>query len=258
MSDPVFCVRGNSITPRRALGPSDPIIFNSVSVTSDAGFLSGAYHDYSDTGITKGVNYSGAGNTANSRSFSILFRFAPTYTGAPTATRVFYTLTGGAGNQGIFFELRHTLTTGTIILTIRNEANQTSFNAASFGAWTANTSGTIYDMLFKWDGTTTSNAAKLYIDNTLQGQLTASNALSSSWNDKYFKSISLGMGSNSVVVVSAHKLDEFCIWDGAIDPAATILESGSGALNGASRTSLVAAAPYLGPAQYPLSRVVNR
>lgn len=255
MADPVFAVRGDSIVPRRCLGPSDALIFNTVPVTADAGYLSGSYHDYSDTAVTKGVNYSGLGNTANSRSFSILFRFAPTYTGAPTATRVFYTMTGGAGNQGIFFELRHTLTTGTIVLTIKNELNQNSFSAASFGAWTTNTSGTIYDMLFRWDGTTTANAAKLYIDNSLQGQLTASNALTSSWNNTYFKSISLGMGSNSTVVVSAHKLDEFCIWDGIIDPAAVDLVSGSGALNGASRTSLVAATSYRGPAQISMGRL---
>lgn len=255
--EPVFYVKGNAYDAYRSEGHKNGTVFNSVPLVVDAGYLSGGYFDFSDTGATKGICYSGMANTSRTRAQSFVFRFAPTYTGAPTATRVFYTLTGGAGNQGLFLELRHTATTGTILITLRNENNVAVLNAASFGAWTAGVANTLYDFTLLLTGDTTANGAKLYIGTTLQGQLTQSAALSSSWNETYWKSICLGMGSNSVVVVSAHRLDEFAAYNGLVDPSAIDLMSGVGSL-GTARTSPLYALPFNGPPQISMNRIANR
>jgi hypothetical protein len=251
----MFAVRASSKDAYYSRGFKNGTTFGTVNITADAGFLSGNYFDMTNAASNKGICWSGVNNVSTTRSFSILLRFAPNYTGAPSATRVLFNLTGGAGNQGIFLELRHNVTTGALIFTLKNEANQNCFNAVSFGNWTANTAGTLYDFLLKWDGTTTANAGKLYIDNSLQGQLTAGFALSASTGIYTWNSISLGLGSNSVVAACDMKPDEFVLFDGDQDPANTALVSGNGALNGASRTSLVAASVYNGPAQYSRSRV---
>lgn len=241
MAEPIFAVRASAYNAYKSIGDKNGTVFGTVNITADAGYLSGNYFDLSDTANNQGVCYSGIRNTPTTRSFSTLIRFAPTYSGVPAATRVLLNWTGGAGNQGLFMELRHNVTSGALLFTVRNAANQLCFNAASFGNWTSNTANTIYDVFLKWDGTTTSNAAKLYIDGTLHGQLTASNAMDSGMNETYWKSICLGIGSNSVVAISAMRLDEYCIWSGDVDPTSVALVSGTGSLNGASRTSLVAA-----------------
>jgi len=239
MAEPRFAVRASAYNAYKSIGEKYGTVFGTVNITASGSYLGGYYWDLSDTSNNQGVCYGGTRNTPATRQFSVLQRFAPTYSGAPAATRVLLNWTGGAGNQGLFMELRHNVTSGAILLTIRNAANQLCFNAASFGNWTTNASGTEYDFLLRWDGTTTANAAKLYIDGSLHGQLTASNAMDSGMDETWWKSISIGLGSNSVVAISAMNFVEYCVWDELIDPTSVALVGGTGQLNGESRSAFV-------------------
>jgi hypothetical protein len=109
------------------------------------------------------------------------------------------------------------------------------------GAWTP-TVDTLYDITAIWDGTTGTNGAKLYVNNSLIVQGTASGAQNTDNRDNN-TDIYIGVTASSVNNTRI-KVDEFTIWDNVIDPASVTLDSGSGALNGSSRTSPVAAASY--------------
>lgn len=241
MADPLFSLRG-VLTPRRNEGIATRYTFATSTITSssDGGALSGNLIDFTNSTANKGLWYSGRKNTPASRSQSYLIRIKANYTGAPAANRILFTLTGGNAGVGPLIQFYHAVTTGNIIGVCRNQANSACLNSVSFGAWTGITSGTYYDLFFTWGGTTGANSAKFYIDAVSLGTVTPGNALESSWDTNYYANIIIGGGPN--VTTSDFKLDEFCIWDGAINPTSVTLESGSGSLNGASRTSLVAAA----------------
>lgn len=234
----VFAVRGNSLTARYSTG--SPNGFGTTSaVTSgvDAGALSGSLIDLT-ANSGKCLVYSGSKNCGENRGFSILMRIKANYTGAPSALRVFFQVGLGRGGLGPYLEFWHANSTGAVTGFGNNEANTRTFNSASFGNWTGITSGTYYDLFFQWDGTTTANAAKFFIDGTSLGTVTAAAALNASWKSEYFNPITIGSGND--VGTSNFKLDEFVIWDDStINPTSVTLVSGTGSLNGASRTSLV-------------------
>lgn len=118
-----------------------------------------------------------------------------------------------------------------------NEYGQTAINGTSFGTQNVGTSNWV-DLLFTWDGTTSANAAKFYIDATLLGQATATGALNSTFDWRVCPSIWLGGGygcNNARMYVN-----EMVVWDSVIsDPTSVTLTSGTGSLNGNSRTAFV-------------------
>jgi hypothetical protein len=213
-----------------------------ISASADVGALSGYLTDLSNTTAAKGLIFPGWKNTPESRSFSVLVRAKINYTGSPAANRCMWSIGYGQSTVGPLIQCWHT-STGNFVVYSKNEANTICLNSTSFGAWSP-TSGTYYDIVFKWDGTTSANAAKVYIDNSLLGQATASAALTASWDSKYMQNIVLGLTPS--VTTSAYYLDEFVIWDGDQSTSAADLVGGSGALNGASRTALVDAADFDG------------
>lgn len=240
----VFAARGDSFDARYSTGGKTGVKQNSAKITTAAGGISGTVWDLTDTTQVKSVIFPGAYNTSNSRAMSILLRIAPAYTGTPAASRALGNLNIGLGTVSAYIEWSHATTTGNFNVTGKNELGANTFAVASVGAWSP-TSGTYYDVVWTWDGTTTANAGKLYIDASLMGAgLTAGAALTSSWTNQYFKSIVIGAALN--VTTSAYKYDEIVIWDSVIDPTSVTLESGSGSLNGASRTSLVSVAAFDG------------
>lgn len=231
-----FAVRGNSFDARYSLGPATHTKFNSGLISTASEGLSSTVWDLTNIGGgTKSVSYSAYKNMPNGRTFSILMRIAPSYTGTPAGSRAFFALGIGGSTGGPYMEFRHDVTTGNLTLVGRNEVN-TSMFSSNFGAWSP-TSGTYYDIVVQWDGTTTSNAVKCYIDASLQGQQTAAAAMSASWADTWWKALIIGTSPN--ITACAYKLDEFVVWDSLIDTTSVGLVSGTGSLNGASRTSLV-------------------
>lgn len=237
----VFAARGDSFNAVYAPGGGSGTKFGTVPTVS-AG-LSGTNYDLTSAAATKYVSFPGQYNTPNGRLMSILIRLAPGYSGSPAADRAIFALTSGVGNTGAFLELRHT-STGTLVLQGRNEALATAVNSLSFGSWSP-TSGTYYDLVLHFPGTTTANATILDIDAVQLGTVTAGAAYSSSWTNTWWKSIVLGCNTNTST--SSYKFDELVIWDNDITSSSVTLVSGSGSLNGASRTSLVSVNTFGGP-----------
>ncbi len=234
----VFYANGTSFNAIYSNGGNIGDKFNSGIITTGAGGLSGTLWDLTNTSGVKFVSFSGARNTPNGRITSIITRLAPSYTGTPAGTRAIWSLSSGVGTSSAYLELRHDVTTGNVTIVGKNETAAT-FVSGSFGAWSP-TSGTLYDLVIKFNGTTTASDVKCFIDNVQLGTgLTATNALLSSWTNTMWKSIDLGCAPNTTA--SAYKLDEFGIDDTYINTASYPLVGGNGALNGASRIHLLAA-----------------
>lgn len=106
--------------------------------------------------------------------------------------------------------------------------------------------GTWYDVVFTWDGTTSANAAKLWIDGSNVGSLTASAAATDPRDSAYTNQIVIGgiIGASS----TRYLINEVVIWDAVINPASVELVGGTGSLNGASRTAFVDVASFDGSA----------
>lgn len=206
------------------------------SIASDAGAISGNSFQWGANNNQKGYSWPARSSTPNGRAITILVRFRPGYTGSPAANQGIFSVSSAAG-KGPLIEIIHN-TAGNIVVTARNEQAVVCLNAQSFGAWSP-TSGTWYDLVFRWDGTTTASAAKFDIDASSLGTATASAAFTSSWTNQYFTDISIGF-TNAGNTINAGRIDEVVIWDSSLASLSSVgLVSGSGSLNGASRTSLV-------------------
>ncbi len=254
----VFAVRGTSKDARFAPGGSTGVdVANEWTVTADGTAINGSSL-VPGASNRKALIWPGRFNTQNGRAFSILSRIKPNYSGAPAASKPLmfqlYSCTGRLGR----FEIVHTVTTGAITATIISSGGQTVINS-SFGNWTTNVSGTWYDLVFTWDGTTTANALKFYIDAVSLGTLTASSAFSASWGNTWWSEICLGDTLAGALWASV-PVEEGVIWDSVITPSSVGLVSGTGSLNGAARTSLVDVAAYDGilAAKIGKARIVNR
>lgn len=246
----VFALRGTAISSgsypaRFAPGGHLGTPINAAAITTSSAGLSGTIIDMTNIGgALKYLSYPGAYNVPNGRVFSILIRLAPSYTGTPAGSRAIWNVSTGAGPNALYMELRHDITTGNLTLAGRNETNN-AILGVSPGVYVP-VSGTYNDVLFTWDGTSTAGQVNLYVDNVKLGAgSTSAAAISSSMTNTWLKSILIGFNVN--VAACAFKLDEFVIWDSIINPASVGLVSGSGALNGASRTSLVDVPIFGGP-----------
>lgn len=231
----VFAARGNSFDARYSTGGNAGFKFNPSQITTQSAGLSGTVYDLS-AAQSKFVCWPGYKNTPNSRVISVLIRIAPQYTGTPAANRAKWAITTGANSASLvmpFMECRH-LTSGNLTMLGKNELGATTMNSGA--AWSP-TSGTYYDIVFTWDGTTTANAVKIYVDASLLSQATSSAAMSASWSNTDWRDITIAATPN--VTGSAMYVDEFVIWDTIIDPTSVALVGGTGSLNGASRSALV-------------------
>lgn len=117
-----------------------------------------------------------------------------------------------------------------------NENGQTAVNNVNFGTQNVGTSNWV-DLVLTWDGTTTSNAVKFYIDGVLLGQGTASAVLNSTFDWRICNV--LGFGGNSSANNCRMYVNEMVVWDTVIDPTSVTLTSGSGSLSGSTRTAFV-------------------
>lgn len=233
----VFAVRGTSFDARYSSGGKEGMnIGGGMTVTADAGALSGSLFVAASNNNQKAITWTARRNTPNGRAISILRRVKIGYTGSPAAARPVLPFLSTASGRLARIEISHN-TAGNVVCTASNEAGTTILNATSFGAWSP-TSGTYYDVVMTWDGTTTANSFSIYIDGTLLGQATPTAAYSASWANTWFSEIATGGGVGSIND-NATGIDEIVIWDTVIDPTSVGLVSGTGSLNGASRTSLV-------------------
>lgn len=236
-----FAVRGQ-FTAYQSTGSNVGFPSDSASVTSasDAGALSGNSINMSATG-NEWVMWPAVGNVSGNRTISMLARYKPNYTGTPASNRPLFQIGLGRGGRGPFFEFWHASGTGKITVNGRETTDNTVFSSAAFGTAFSPTSGTWYDLYFEYDGSLTTNAIQFWVDNSSLGQLNASRTILSSWKSHYWTPITLGATTN-ITTASNVNWDEIVIWDTLNSgPGSIALVGGTGALNGASRTALVAA-----------------
>jgi hypothetical protein len=207
------------------------------SLSADAGAIGGQVLLAPSNNTAKTVEWNGRKNTPNGRNISVMCRIKTGYTGTPAASRpVMPILTAGNGRFGRI-EVFHAITTGNLTVHVTNEAGTNAINTVSAGAWSP--ASQFYDIAYSWDGTTAANSFKLYIDGALFAQLTPTAAFTASWNEDYFDSIALS-GSITSLNMNAAAINEWVIWDEIIDFTSNVtLTSGSGLLNGNSRTAFV-------------------
>lgn len=237
-----FAVRGSAYDARYSTGYPQGTAYNSGQISIAAGDITSVI-DLSNTAVVKYLGYSMVKNSSTTRTFSLLLRFAPTYTGAPAATRALFEMNTGASASGAFIVVAHAVTTGNLIITARNQAGASVFSSANFGAWSP-TANQYYDLVIQGDGTTGANAYKAYFDNTLLGQLTASAAYDTNWNEDWWKTLAIGAATS--ITTSAMKVSEIVLFDSLVGGTSVTLTSGSGTLNGSSRTAFVDAAAFDG------------
>lgn len=207
---------------------------SNISFVADAGAIGGVALDFANSTNQKRVVWSGHNNSPNGAAISITIRAAPMYSGTPAGRRALFSLSNAA--QRPIVSLWHH-TTGDLVAYIFSGGGIAIANILSLGAFNP-TSGTYYDLTLTWPGTTAANGIKAYVNNTLNGQGTASVAMDSGITNKYMNSLSIG-GDNQATV-GLLRVNEIVIQDAVIDPTANVsLESGAGLLNGSSRTSFI-------------------
>lgn len=245
----VFAMRSDNanFTARYTGGVNSGQRFSTTSnITSgvDATAIGGTAWTLGTTGV-KSLVFPGRKNTPSVRTISCLIRKAPAYTGAPSASHGILSLSGSIG-RGPLIALEQLITSGNIQILARNELLNTSINNVSPGVWSP-TSGTWYDLFFSWDGTTGANSFKMYIDAASLGDITPTAAFTASWSNEFFQEIVLGVSDTFAGSgIAWGKLNEVVIWDTVVDPTSVLLTSGTGSLNGASRTAFVEVASFVG------------
>ncbi len=236
-----FAMRG-TFTAYQSTGSSVGFPSDSAAVTSaaDGGALSGNSINMSGT-ANESVIFTGVGNAGANRARSMLFRYKPNYTGTPAANRPLFQLGLGRGARGPFIEFWHASITGKITVNGHETTDNTIFSSATFTTAFSPTSGTWYDLFWSWDGLNTAGGMQFWVDASSIGTLTAARSLVSPWKAEYFTPVTFD-ATTDITGANNSNIDEVVIWDTQItDPTTISLDSGSGSLNGASRSSLVAA-----------------
>ena len=242
-----FAVRGDSEVPRFVSVPTQTVPFKigadtlpaSIS-SSDTGLIGSKILDVQhSTQAYRSIRYIGYGNIPDfTTGFSSIARVIPRYSTAPSGNNrgALFQLSG-IGSQP-YLALQHQ-TDGTIKV-IATDATLSSImlNMTSVSTWSP-TAGTVYDIVLTWDGTTTANALKIYVDGSLlvQGNASINNNFLFA-NGACYSEIKLANSQNQGFD-GDFDFEEMVLLDEVIDPNSVGLTSGNGSLNGASRTEFV-------------------
>ena len=163
------------------------------------------------------IAFPGNYNLPSSRARTYHVRVRPKYSTTPGGTA--FGIFGVVGIYQVSGNMNHGLglyhgTDGTMRLHIGS-------NIAGFGVIVSNvnmgtwnpTAGVAYDVALVWDGTTTANAVKLYVNGVLLGQTTPSQA----WTDPvntFFQGTIL-LGQSVLTTGTGYDFEEIAIGDGA-------------------------------------------
>lgn len=262
----VFAVRGDSFDARYSSGGKTPTIYTSSSPggyaqigTARPGINGSTSIDMygtgfsSPTGGVRPVFWEGDLNTPAGRPRSALIRFLLedyTASGAPLF-----------GLFGLYnLALNGFGATALNTAEIRVEIYNNLFQNFLVSSTTASLVEEVwYDLLVCWDGTTSSGGVTAYLDGVSIISATSTRELPATFDATQRKMITrCGLGySPAASRFSSHWIDEFVVWDTVLPSATVTLESGSGLLNGASRTSYVAVDEFDGMASTGGGRIVK-
>ncbi len=240
--------RGDNVSPRFVTSPVQTETFKLSAATPDVTSIADA-----GTGIIGGsvINTAGSNNRMlkimgagnwpieSSSGISCLMRVVPRYTGFPSSGAGLLYVNGVSNST--FLQAYHQ-SNGTLVFWFIGHYNNTMILHTTAATWSP-TANTPYDIVFTWDGTTSSNGFKIYIDGVLLEQSTASRA--TDYDNPYHAEICLGAAAQ-IGWLGDLDYNEFVVWDSVIDPTTVTLESGSGSLNGSSRSSFVEVAASSG------------
>lgn len=184
----------------------------------------------------RGWVWPGFSNASLTGKYSVLIRvkFPAVPSGTLANNTFLFAISGFVGlgaNQvaGVGLSLN---TDSTLRVHLWDYRGQQIFANSSFGSWSPST-GVWYDVVLTWDGSTSANKVKCYIDGVSLGTKTATSTAADA-NGNFMQAI-IGLGYS---IVSGYRGDsyvnEFVIWDDEIDPT-----SGGLNLSGASRSSFV-------------------
>jgi hypothetical protein len=251
----VFAVRGNSLNARYSTHGKIPGLWTTSGAVSkpaaiasaDPNSIGGFNIDQKTTASTRGLIYPGFTNFSGNNNFSVLLRIRAGYTGnPPVGTHAIACGYGPTDTTGGRWQWVHDVA-GKFGFQLTNEYNTTLINVLAGNAGDTAFSpvdGNYYDLLLTYDGSLTTNAAKIYNGTTLLGQFTASAAYATGAENRNNRLISgLGVGIADAAIRCDWELNEFVIFDTVIDPTSVQLVSGVGSL-GTSRNSFVDVAAY--------------
>lgn len=246
MANVTFAVRGNSLNARYSSGGATPGIFTattapSVVTTTATGLIGGAYIDlYKNNASRRALLYPGGKNFSTNPGISILVRCAfqdnasiqglwqiggPWSSLTPHQMYMFY----------VSSQLRIAIydETGTAI----GNGFGTPLDNYNMGSFTP-TVGQYYDILVTSTGVAGSSSYNMYIDGNFFSSAQNASSIQNPRDLGLMTHISLGTIAFDVNAPYTY-INEFVIFDGIVNPASVQLTSGTGALNGASRTAFV-------------------
>ena len=246
-----FAVRGDSLDARYAAEGKTPGLTglgsNQPQLVADATSIDGVKSiSLKENALVtvRAMNFPGRTNTPSDRPRSMLWRFKPAG----------FTHTIGLGFMGTshknWFNLLGLCYTAakTYKWSASNE-----YGPSSLGTSAAQTMATTtwHDVVLTWTGTSSANGIEIWHDGVRVLQDTCGRFLPTPFGDNdrlAVSNICIGEEDRNSGAYSSFNLDEFVIWDEVIDPTSILLTSGTGSLNGASRTAFVDVDAYDGAA----------
>lgn len=239
--EPFFHATGESKDARRCNGIGTGTFHDGASLIADASSINGSTSIQCGNAGALGrgsLHWTGYNNTPGTAAISMGVRIK--FRDVANPQGIFAT----AGPfRNLYNWLDINLGGATVNLDARNDLAQTCIN----NNWSHSFStGTWYDLLWTWDGTTGANQVKLWLDGVNVTSYTASriNQVDDA-NVRAF--IVLGITENGYN--ADHDIDEVFIYDSVIDPTSVTFRDGtSGSLNGSARTKYLFSSVYEGGA----------
>lgn len=234
-----FAVRGDSLDARYSTAGKTPARLGALAppeVTTDEPGINGVNSiDLAGAFLTfRGLNYIGRENTPSVATRSVLIRVK--FASLSSTMGLFYM--GGSNRSETNGFGARVEATPEIRVYVANESGQIDNGiTSSSGLGTTNW----HDIVFTWDGTTSANGLKVYVDGVEKLSDTMSRSLPTYDTNQQnaCSNIVIGPCSPGAAQNVHFYVDEFVVWDEVIDPTSVTLTSGSGSLNGSSRSTYV-------------------
>ncbi len=246
----IFQVRGTGTQAYYSRGPGAAATYGTVTVDAGAGTgIIGNSVINLDQGSfgQRSLIYDGHGNMPTGQKCSIHVRCTP---GDTTNLLNLFGVSGYAGNWN-----NQSRFSGAGALSAAFGQTPAGGSLLSQTGTYAYATGTYVDYVYLIDGSLTTGAVLFYVNASLT-TTSAFSATRAALASSIGATIALGSQSAAAQNQTRIKLNEFNIWDTIIDPTSVALTSGTGSLNGASRTAFVDAVQSNGSLGPSRSRLV--
>lgn len=247
-----FAVRGDSLDARYSSAGATPGMSGTVPAhisTDEPGINGSTSIDLVGAWLTqRPMAYIGRENTPSGKPRSVLVRAKFASFGA--ALGLFHM---GIQTRNQFNSLSALITTGGEVTGyVSNAAGQTDFGTTTGAALTntATDAGSTvwHDIVLTWTGDTAANGFEIWVDGTRRLQDTMIRSLPTYTASERLMCANIQLGATGATINTHMSIDEIVVWDSVITPTSVGLTSGTGSLNGSSRTAYVDVTAYDGAA----------